>query len=379
MSDAPDRGGVLPYQWIRTAVERGWIRSDAGIEDDQAQPNSLDLRLGSRCHRVQSSFLPGPEGIGRKLDRFAWYDFPLVDEGSVLERNTVYLVPLRERLALPPEVRARANPKSSTGRLDVFTRVVTEHGDHFDDVPAGYQGPLFVEIVPRSFAIVVRPGDSLVQIRFARGPARLEDDEIRDLAHRRGIVVGAGGEPLPPAELRYNEGVFLSVRLTASDPSELIGYRARKNTPPIDLGHRGMPIARHWETIHPADGPVILEPDEFYLFSSKERVRIPPAVCAEMVPFDASRGELRTHYAGFFDSGFGAEPADPASVVLEVRNRDVPFLLEDGHPLFRLQFFHNAERPEILYGSPIQSHYQSQGLKLAKQFGAEADAAAGGA
>lgn len=370
------RPGIQPCQWIHRAVAAGLVRCERPLAPGQVQPNSVDLRLGRRGHRVQCSFLPGPEGVARKLERYRWYDVELGDEGYVLERNAVYLFELQEALSLPPGLSARSNPKSSTGRLDVFTRLVTAEGTSFDEVPEGYEGKLYLEVVPRSFAIRVREGDTLAQLRFAHGTAQLGDDEVREALDTLELVTDNAGAPLSSRALRVSSGVFLSVLLDAPGAA-LVGYRALKNTRPIDLRALGaLPVREFWEPIAPShERPVILEPNEFYIFASRELVRLPPGVCAEMVPFDAGSGELRTHYAGFFDSGFGyARDRDAgssaAAVVLEVRNHDVPFVLEDGHPLFRLIFFRNAEAPEVLYGQGIGSNYQAQRLKLGKQFAA---------
>ncbi|MCB1152321.1 2'-deoxycytidine 5'-triphosphate deaminase [bacterium] len=376
MGDA--RPGILPSQWIRQAIDDGIIESATPIADDQIQPNSLDLRIGERGHRVRCSFLPGREGVAKKLDRYRWYDLNLSkhdDDGSFLERNQVYLFPLDESLKLPKGISGRANPKSSTGRLDVFTRVVVEDGTSFDEVPDGYHGKLYLEVVPRSFAIRVRPGDSFAQIRFQRGNAQLADAEVAELLKTEPMVLSRGREAIPVDTLTISSGVWLSVQLTKSAEAEddIIGFQARKNTQPIDLRDRGLDPNEYWDVIRSGTGPVILEPDEFYIFASQELVRLPPEYCAEMVPFDAGSGELRTHYAGFFDSGFGFNrdgQSEGAAVVLEIRNRDVPFLVDNSNVLFRLLVLRNTEPPEILYGADRPSNYQGQKLKLAKQFGA---------
>lgn len=365
-------GGVLPSQWIRAAIRDGVITACTPFGARQVQPNSLDLRLGDTGYRVQCSFLPGEEGMERKLTRFGWYRFAVPEEGAVLERNQVYLFPLCERLCLPAEVYARGNPKSSTGRLDVFTRLVTEYGRHFDDVPCGYRGALYLEVVPRSFAIRVRPGDSLSQIRFQTGAPQLSREEMLRLLDTEAIVLGPDLQVLRSQDVTVASGLVLSVSLPRKGGT--VGFVARKNTAPIDLRAVGQARIRHyWDRIHGDNKPVILEPDEFYIFASRELVRLPPHYCAEMVAFDASSGELRTHYAGFFDSGFGyaagrAPEQSAAAVVLEVRSRDVPFLIEDGQPLFRVHLLRCVEPPDILYGTDLGSNYQSQRLRLGKQF-----------
>jgi len=268
----------------------------------------------------------------------------------------------------------RANPKSTTGRLDVFTRLVCENGAAFDDVPAGYHGALYLEVVPRSFAIQVRPGDSLAQMRFQHGAAQYSDAETAELVDRTEIVYGHTRQPLRSKDLRISSGMFLSVRLSG-DPDVTVGFKARRNTAPIDLRAIGAaPIRQYWERMHwRPSAPVILEPDDFYIFASRELVRLPPEYCAEMVPFDAGSGEVRTHYAGFFDSGFGylnglTGAATAGAVVLEIRNRDVPYLIEEGQPLFRLLMLRCADVPDLVYGADASSHYQSQRLRLSKQF-----------
>ena len=366
--------GIMPSQWIVDAITRGIIQAIPLITPEQIQPNSLDLRLGPVAYRIHCSFLPGAEGVQKKLSRFKWYELPIAQEGMVLERNQVYMIPLAERLSLPEHVSARANPKSTTGRLDLFTRLVSETGVAFDDIPAGYQGQLYLEVVPRSFAIRVRPGDCLAQVRFQHGNAQFTDAETADLMDKSEIVLSHARLPMRSRDLRISSGMFLSVKI-GGEPDGTIGFKARRNTRPIDLrAVGGASIRQYWERIYsrPSD-PVILEPDEFYIFASRELVRLPPEYCAEMVPFDAGSGEVRTHYAGFFDSGFGYGHGLPASqtagaVVLEIRNRDVPYLIEDGQPLFRLLLLRTAEIPTLVYGSGASSHYQSQRLRLSKQF-----------
>jgi dCTP deaminase len=377
LAETKSISGVFPSQWIRAAVENGIIRGDAPIDPGQIQPNSLDLRLGRTGCRVQCSFLPGKEGIYRKLDTYRWYEFEMPDEGIVLEKNQAYIFPLNESLYLPDDVYARANPKSSTGRLDVFTRLVTEYATSFDEVRPGHSGRLFIEVVPRSFAIRVRPGDSLSQIRFQTGDPRLSRSELTALLDNEEILLDRELRTLRSHEIPITSGMVLSVNLPVK--GDTIGYQARRNTAPIDLQGIGAAKVRHfWNSIYGDNRPVVLEPDEFYIFSSRELVRLPPMYCAEMVAFDASSGEVRTHYAGFFDSGFGyAQGVDPkrsaASVVLEVRSRDVPFLIEDGQPLFRVHVLRSTEEPDMLYGSGTGSHYQSQRLRLSKQFKYRAD------
>ena len=365
--------GVLPSQWIRQAIAKGLIASAWPITSSQIQPNSLDLRLDSVGYRVQCSFLPGDEGIQQKLARYKWYEFDVPSEGIVLERNQAYIFPLCESLRLPDQIYARANPKSTTGRLDVFTRLVTEYGTTFDEVRAGYHGRLYLEVVPRSFAIRVRAGDSLAQIRFQVGNPHLTRDETVTLLDSEHLILDPNLRTLRSQDLPVASTLVLSISLPKKG-EPLIGYQARRNTPPIDLRAIGESrISYYWDRIHGGSKPIILEPDEFYIFASRELICLPPQYCAEMVAFDASSGEVRTHYAGFFDSGFGygagRRPDETAAaVVLEVRSRDVPFLIEDGQPLFRVHLLRSTESPDTLYGTGLGSNYQGQRLRLSKQF-----------
>ncbi len=371
--DSCGQNGILPSQWIGKAIEAGVISATLPIPAEQIQPNSLDLRLSSRGYRMRCSFLPGREGLQKKRERFSSYVVDLSDDGFVLETNQVYLFELCESLSLPEGFSARANPKSTTGRLDVFCRVLTEFGQYFDEVPAGYHGKLYLEIVPRSFAIRVRPGDSLAQIRFQVGSAVVTDSEVVEIIDEFQVMTNSAGYPIRSESVRINGGFFMSVDLDSAD--DFVGYRARKNSHPVDLRAVGQAdIKQYWERVYcRKKQPVILEPNEFYILASKELISLPPQFCAEMVPFDAGSGELRTHYAGFFDSGFGYDPekgrSETASaVVLEVRNQDVPFVIEDGHPLFRVILLRNTEAPNALYGARIGSNYQGQRLRLSKQF-----------
>ena len=355
------RDGILPAHAIRWLVENGHLTSSEALDADQVQPASLDLRLGERAWRVRASFLPGPERlVTERLAELALHEMDLRD-GAVLETGCVYIVPLMERLALPPDISAACNPKSSTGRIDVFTRVIAESGAAFDRVPAGYKGPLYLEISPRTFPVLVRPGSRLAQIRFRRGQASLDDAATRALHAREPLVTG--GEP------DIDGGVALTVDLSSGDISRPIGFRARRHAGLIDVDAVGKldPLA-FWEPITRRE-PLILDPGEFYILASKEAVRVPPDHAAEMVPFDPFVGEFRVHYAGFFDPGFGhaAGGGEGARAVLEVRAHEVPFMLEDGQIVGRLLYEPLCEAPEQVYGQ-TGSHYQKQGLKLSKHF-----------
>jgi dCTP deaminase len=355
--------GILPSQAISALVDKGAIRIERPLASDQVQPASLDLRLGAKAYRMRASFLPGPRStVAERIADLALHEIDL-SNGAVLETGCVYIVPLLESLAMPDGLLASTNPKSSTGRLDVFTRVITDHARAFDQVEAGYDGPLYAEIGPRTFPVLVRTGSRLSQIRFRRGDARIEDAALRELQRRMGLV----STPDPD----ISGGVAVSVDLTGFNDG-IIGYRAKRHTAVIDVDKRAAcDLLDFWEPIpHRGKNDMILDPDEFYILASKEAVHVPPDFAAEMVPFDPLVGEFRVHYAGFFDPGFGYSPdgMEAARAVLEVRSREVPFIVEDGQIVGRLIYEKMMERPEILYGAGLNSNYQGQALKLSKHF-----------
>jgi dCTP deaminase len=362
---AAGRAGILPAQAIRGLIDAGHLKLAEPALPNQLQPASLDLRLKHVAYRVRASFLPGPKAtIAGKLDDT---DILLhacnLTAGAVLETGCVYIVPLQESLALPADISAACNPKSSTGRLDIFTRVIADGISSFDQIPAGYTGPLYAEICPQTFPIVVRKGSRLSQIRFRRGAPGDSDDELHEL-HRREQLVSGGKADIA-------EGIALSVDL-AGDADGLIGYRAKRHTGLIDVDASGAcAVLDYWEPIY-ARGKrrLVLDPDQFYILASKESVHVPPTHAAEMVPFNPLVGEFRVHYAGFFDPGFGHAAAGGAGsrAVLEVRSHKVPFILEDGQIVGRLIYERVTETPEILYGRDLGSNYQAQGLKLSKHF-----------
>jgi dCTP deaminase len=352
--------GVLPDSEIRELIDQGAISADPAIIPEQIQPASLDLRLGTTAYRLRASFLAGRgRRIADRLDDLQMHQMDL-SGGAVLERGCVYLVPLMERLTLPAGLTAVANAKSSTGRLDLLTRLVTDDGTEFDRLPEGYDGPLYAEICPRSFSVLVRPGMRLNQLRLRQGQAVLTDDELRDLNAREPLV---GGPAL------IDHGLGFSVDLKPSD-GDLVGYRARPHSGVIDLDRIGeYTAAEFWDELRTTEGRLILDPGAFYILVSRESVAIPADYAAEMAPYLAMVGEFRVHYAGFFDPGFGIGQAGVgARGVLEVRCHEAPFVLEHGQVVGRLVYERMSARPDRLYGAGIRSNYQGQGLKLAKQF-----------
>lgn len=357
------RAGILPAHAIEALAQAGRIRVGQPLVAGQVQPASLDLRLGARAWRVRASFLPGPSAtVADKLAAFALHEIDLTP-GAVLETGCVYIVPLIEGLALDEDIAAAANPKSSTGRLDIFTRVIADFADAFDQIAAGYAGPLYAEISPRTFPVLVREGSRLAQIRFRRGHVRCSDADLVALHAAEGLVSSATAN--------IDGGLAVSADLDAA-PGGLIGYRAKRHTGLIDVDRAGAyEVLDYWEPITARGAKsLILDPNEFYILASKEAVHVPPSFAAEMIPFNPLVGEFRVHYAGFFDPGFGHSEAGGAGsrAVLEVRSHEVPFILEDGQIVGRLVFEPLVERPAVLYGAGIGSNYQRQGLKLSKHF-----------
>lgn len=338
------KNGILPEQAIRALVEQGVITHKGSHSLDDLppliQPASHDLQLGMTAYRMRASYLPGSgRTVSETLGELCLHTID-ISNGAVLETGCVYLLPLCETLALPQGLSAAANPKSSTGRLDVFTRVICDGATRFDAVPEGYQGPLYVEVAPRTFPILVRPGDRLVQLRFRSGASKVLNTQT------------------------------VSIDLRGVEGSDVVGWRARRHSGLVDL--RGIAAHRardYWEPLHAPDGQLVLDPEEFYILASQEAVTIPQDQAAEMAPIAPEIGEFRAHYAGFFDPGFGLAEAGGlgSRAVLEVRGRDVPFLLRHGQSVAKLIFEPLSEPPTELYGGQ-GSHYQSQGLRLSKHF-----------
>lgn len=361
--------GILPARAIAAFCTKGHIRLERAPDDDQIQPASLDLRLGACAYRVRASFLPGPRHtVDAKLKDLVLHRIDLA-EGAVLETGCVYIVPLQESLNLPKGVSAAANPKSSTGRLDIFTRVITDQAQEFDKVPDGYEGPLYAEISPRTFPILVRAGSRLSQIRFRAG-ATLATDTLIHALHKHDPLIASG-------ELNIDGGLALTVDLTAMTKANNkdgpkngpVGFRAKRHSALVDVDKKAaLDVLDYWEPIW-QKGSLILDPDQFYILASKEAVRVPPTHAAEMVPFNPLVGEFRVHYAGFFDPGFGHSSGggEGARAVLEVRSHEVPFILEDGQIIGRLVYEPLTEAPGKVYGE-VGSNYQKQGLKLSKHF-----------
>lgn len=372
-ANLPTKGGIFPSQAIKDLIHRGFLKTDSGLDilPEQIQPASLDLRLGKKAYRVRASFLPGRGNtVEKQLETLSLHEFSLED-GAVLERECFYVVEVEESLKLPDSVSAFANPKSSTGRLDVFTRLISDGAEIFDYVEPGYDGKLYVEVCPRTFSIMARRGSRLNQLRFHRRIGqqdrferpKLSDKELRALHEKERLV---DNEPT------IRDGLNTRVDLKGMDGTTLIGYRAQKHTNIIDVDKPGCyKVEDFWEPIHAkADGRLILDPGEFYILVSKEALHIPIEYAAEMVPIDPMMGEFRAHYAGFFDPGFGAESAGGkgSRAVLEVRSHDIPFVLEDGQIIARLIYEPLTEIPETIYGQDLKSNYQAQGLKLSKHF-----------
>ena len=369
----PDlHSGVLPSQSLEKLIASNVIRARTPILPEQVQPSSLDLRLGAEAYRVRASFLAaGAATVTGKLEQYRLHTLDLT-RPAVLEKGCVYIVPLQEELALPPTISGKANPKSSTGRLDIFTRLITDEGRQFEIVPAGYTGRLFAEVVPRTFSVVVRQGERLSQLRLFQGDHQPSDKLLREIDSAETLVY------LPDetkGAANIENGLRLSVDLAGIEGSPIIGYRAKKHAPLIDLSKIGYyPTEDFWDPIRRNESrTLVLDPEDFYILASRERVRIPPQYAAEMVPYDPTIGEFRIHYAGFFDPGFGYGSGEGGEIngtraVLEVRSHEVPFILEDGQIVASLVFENLLERPRALYGEGIGSNYQRQGLKLSKHF-----------
>ncbi|MEU4288987.1 2'-deoxycytidine 5'-triphosphate deaminase [Kribbella sp. NPDC026596] len=374
MVDLWTGNGVLPNQHIEKAISEGVIiASGDDIPAANVQPASLDLRLGDVAHRMQCSFLPGPHTVEERIRELGKYEIDLTGEdGAVLEVGLPYVIPLMERLHLPQGMRARANPKSSTGRADVFTRVITDRGPRFDDIQPGYTGRLYLEVVPLSFSVRVRRGLTLNQLRLSVGDAALSDADIRR-EHADSPLLSVAGKPVSPKKLHLSSGLFLGLNLRGPK-GKGVGWQARSSAPLLDLNRAGGSDPHlFWDKVtREAGDRIVLQPKSFYLLMSHEAVTIPPHLASEMAAYDPTSGELRTHYAGFFDPGFGYNPEQRgagSTAALEVRAHDVAFMIEHGQPVCKLTFERMVEQPTMLYGERgLGSNYQGQTETLGKHF-----------
>lgn len=377
--DRPPEPGVFPSQMIAAAIKDEWVTASDGtsIPDENIQPASLDLRLGTVAYRLRCSFLPDNEPVEEALRRYKIEQIkPRADGKWTLEQNRPYLIPLVEQLALPEGVRAKANPKSSTGRLDVFTRVITDNGYMFDEIAVGYHGPLYLEVVPRTFTIRVQRGLSLNQLRLISGHVALDDRQIREL-HRQTPLLYRNGKPLDNDEVAISNGLFMGLDLGRPGGGDLVGYSAKADSRDLDLSMIDHYKARDfWDEVR-SEGSghgarIVLRPEKFYLLLSQDSLKIPPDYAAEMTAYDPTSGELRTHYAGFFDPGFGYDERNPdyagSRAALEVRAHDVPFAVEHGQKICKLSFDKMIEPPDRLYGNNLNSNYQGQYIALSKHF-----------
>ena len=375
VSTLKGRPGYLPCQYIEMALAEGLIHSKTPIERSQIQPVSLDLRLGTKAYRIQCSFLPENEAVEKKLKEVSLYEFD-ISNGGILEKNAIYLIPLMERLNLPSSFYGLANPKSSTGRLDMFTRVIVDSGHRFDEIPRGYSGKLFLEVIPRSFPVKVKTGLSLNQLRVAHVTSYPLGKQGLEIKYKNNpILFDRSGFAIPFDQIKVEGGVYVGVDVFGDQPDSIVAYKAKTNSNFIDLSKiRHYKAEEFWEPIYrPKKNRLILEPESFYIMMSKEKICVWPDWLAEMVAYEPNSGELRTHYAGFFDSGFGWNGTDElinqgTRAVMEVRPHDVPFMIEHGQTFCRLKFERVVERPDLVYGIELNSNYHSQGLALSKYF-----------
>ena len=375
----PRKTGILPSQEIWELVNDRKIISFDPIEEGQVQPASIDLRLGKIAYRVQASFLPSNAStVEAKIQDLKLAEYDLT-KPTLLERDAVFIIPVVEQLALPFDIGGAANPKSTTGRLDIFTRLVTEGGRQFEEqdlqfeqVPKGYKGRLYAEVVSRTFPIILQAGAKLTQLRFVRGkPPAATDNALERFEETEGLVYFENGDA--PAKAVLRGGLRMSVDLAGSGPGSVVAYKARRNCPAVDLSKAGAHDAEQfWDSIAaPASRRLVLDPSDFYILASRERISVPSNWAAEMTQFDPSIGEFSVHYAGFFDPGFGYGSSGEikgTKAVLEVRAHEVPILLEDSQVVGRLMYHKMASVPDKLYGQAIGSSYQQQGLALSKQF-----------
>ena len=368
------KNGYLPHQSIESLYHLGNIHSKKPLDNDQIQPVSLDLRLDHKAYRIQSSFLPENESVESKLKELQLYDFD-IRQGGILEKGAVYLIPLMEEILFPKGLYGVTNPKSSTGRLDMFTRVIVDNGHRFDEIPNGYKGKLYLEIISRTFPVRVKAGMKLNQMRIYKGNPELSDYSLRAEYKNKPILYQMDGKHIPEKKIIVDNGLFIGVDLSGTPANKVVAYKAKHNSQVIDLAKiRYYEPKDFWEPVRPLKkNRLILEPESFYIMVSKEKICIRPHLLAEMAAYEPNSGELRTHYAGFFDPGFGwfnnkNNKSQGTKAVMEVRPHDVPFMVEDGQTFCRLKFEKTIEPPTMIYGQDIKSNYATQDLALSKYF-----------
>jgi dCTP deaminase len=360
--------GTLPSQTIQELIRIGRISAPSEIAEDQIQPASIDLRLGPMAYRVRASFLPGQHSTVEKKIAELQIEKMDLTKPTVFDKGSVFIVPLLEEVSLPADTLAKANPKSTTGRLDIFTRLISDYGAEFDWVRKGYTGKLYAEVVSRTFTVTVCVGTKLNQLRFIRGNPPYTDNMLMELDEKETLVFEDEDNPV---QANIDRGLRISVDLRGNGDTEIVAHKAKKHAPAIDLSKKNFyEESEFWEPIHATAGGIVLDPGDFYLLASREKVRVPPTLAAELVPYDPSIGELRVHYAGFFDPGFGYGLSDipGTKAVLEVRAHEVPVLIEDRQIIGRLLYSRMMGRPDKVYGISIGSSYQKQGAMLSKQF-----------
>jgi len=376
LEDLKGKRGYLPYQMIQSACRQGFIHSEFAINPAQFQPVSLDLRLGPKAYRIQCSFLPENDTVEEKLKQVKLYEFDISEGEGILEKGAIYLIPLMEELNFPPAMFGLANPKSSTGRLDMFTRVIIDRSYRFDEIRKEYKGKMYLEIIPRSFPVKVKAGLSLNQLRIGYVTSETLGKQGLEPEYKKSpILFDGNGFEIPYNLVRVKDGIYIGVDLAGKNADDIIAYKAKTNSSVIDLSKiNHYDPDDFWEPIYRTrNNRLILEPECFYIMMSKEKICVAPHLLAEMVAYEPNSGELRTHYAGFFDPGFGWVEGESrlnlgTRAVMEVRPHDVPFMVEDGQTFCRLKFERVIETPTIVYGKKIHSNYHSQGLALSKYF-----------
>ncbi len=349
--------GALVYQDYLKLIKKNYIINET-IDQNQIQPASLDLSLSEECYEIKHSFLSHKTTVRRKLKDLIIKKINLNKE-FIFKKDKTYIVKLNESLNLKNNIFGHCNPKSSTGRLDIFCRTIVDFAEEYEKIPNNYQGEIFLEITSRSFDVAFKKGNCLNQLRLIMGNQYyLSDEQLKKIKTKLKIT------NFKKNTLKINNGVKISVDLSNS---KTIAYVAKNNTPVLKFSKiKSHKINDFWKAIKNIDNSLLIEKNKFYILKSKEKVIIPDNLAGEMIPYDTGIGDFRAHYAGFFDPGFGMPNGTYA--VLEVKTNEIPFLLEDGQTIARIKYEKLNKNSNIVYGKDIKSNYQNQGLKLSKHF-----------
>jgi len=349
--------GPLVYEDYLSLYNKKKIQS-LYFKKSQIQPSSIDLSLSDECYEIKTSFLSPDSKVRDKLNKIYSKKINL-KTSKIFKKNKTYIVRLNETLHLNNSISGHCNPKSSTGRLNIFCRTILDYCDEYEKIPKNYNGEIFLEITTRSFDIKISKGDKLNQMRLRKKTNNYLNDKDLKKINKRNALIFTNKKNI------IENGLRISVDL--SNDNKICAYVAKKTSLNINFSKISFyEIKKFWKPLKPVNNSLIIEKNKFYILKSREKIRIPSNLAGEMIPYDTGIGDFRAHYAGFFDPGFGDPKGSYA--VLEVKTNELPFILEDGQTIARIKYEKLNKKTFLVYGSIINSNYQNQKLALSKHF-----------